>query len=87
MARPTQIKDGIKVTLYMPSKLVEYAKEYAENEELSLSKLVSECLQKRMSGNTTYRVDICPNTDLKLKARASREGITVEELIATIAQK
>jgi len=74
-----------KVTLYLPKKLTREAKDYAKENDTSLSRVVTELLEKKVKGKVMLRVEVTDFTYTGLKARAEREGVTPEQLVARLA--
>ena len=81
MSRTTQIDDAAKVTLYMPTKVTEAAKVFANNKGTSLSRLVTQLLEERMGGVVQHTVEITPECQKKLAASAKSQGVLIKDLI------
>ncbi len=86
MARRNQIEDGVKVTLYLPSKVVEKAKKFADSSDTSLSRLVAECLIERMTGDVSHNVSVSGALNDQLTHTAKAQGVSVELMMRKLLE-
>jgi len=84
MSRSSQIDEAVKVTLYMPRQVSETAKVFAANQNTSLSRLVTNLLTQRMTGVVQHTIEITPEMQRTLSARAKNDGILISDLIPKI---
>tara|TARA_B110000014_G_C19662007_1_gene347962 strand:+ start:288 stop:563 length:276 start_codon:yes stop_codon:yes gene_type:complete len=81
MPRSGNIKDPTKVTLYMPKDIVDQGKRFASNTGGSLSQLVTDLVESRVGETFQYTVLIDKDLKKKLEKKASKQKITIKELI------
>jgi len=87
MARAPQIEDPKKVTLYLPKDTIKRGKEFAQGLGTSLSKLVTETLEDKMSGTTRHTIDIPDDVQAGLEKLAAEKKTTVSGIIASIVTR
>lgn len=87
MARAPQIEDPKKVTLYLPKDTIKRGKEFAKGLGTSLSKLVTETLEAKMSGSTRHMIDVPDDIQACLEKIAAQKKTTVGNVIASILTK
>jgi len=81
MPRTGNIKDPIKVTLYMPQKTVILGKEYAKNIGSSLSQIVTDLLEGAAGESVPLTISMDRKTYKKLAKKAENKETDIETLI------
>lgn len=81
MPRTGNIKNPIKVTLYMPQKTVVLGKDYAKNIGSSLSQVVTDLIENAAGDSVPLTISMDRKTYKDLEKRAASKEINVETLI------
>ena len=84
MPRPNQIHAPVKVTLYLPKDTVVRGKAYASRNHTSLSKVTTEVLEERMSGNVKHVIHVSPTTQDLLESVSKDRKLSISEIIPAI---
>lgn len=81
MPRTGNIKNPIKVTLYMPQKTVVLGKKYAKNIGSSLSQVVTDLVEEAAGESIPLTITMDKKMYIRLEKKAANKETDIETLI------
>tara|TARA_R100001129_G_scaffold73340_2_gene49931 strand:- start:558 stop:833 length:276 start_codon:yes stop_codon:yes gene_type:complete len=84
MPRSGNIKEPIKVTLYMPRKTVKMGKKFASHVGTSLSQMVTDLIEHAVGETIPITLSMTQEMYKKLEERAEKDRTNMESLIADL---